>query len=366
MNRKSILFAGITALFALAASTSHAFPPPGAGKAERLTLAVTMTNDPVANQIKVYDAYTYTLVQTLPTNGLGGVGGNAHGVRSYNGTLFAAVNNGSNSVAVYRRAGDRLRLDRVVATTSAPVSIDFGNNHMYVAGATTVDSFVLHGNGVGSRDGTTTLKLANGSVPPAGSTAQVGVLDEGTLLVTLKTDPTPGTVDVVDLHNGAVAAATPTAVSAPAGTLTPFGFAVYPDGTAVITLAHSGQHGLFRDGTFVGEIAAGQNAPCWTVRNGKYLYTANTASKTISRLLGTGTNIFVDNAVAANIGTGGPSDIDADGGVLGVIDHGGGGSHLTLFTLNEFGELSLGVAIDLAVANANGVAIMLPPDEADR
>ena len=50
--------------------------------------------------------------------------------------------------------------------------------------------------------------------------------------------------------------------------------------------------------------------------------------------------------------------------VLGVIARGRVASHLTLFALNEFGELSLGVAIDLATANANGVAINSPLEEA--
>jgi hypothetical protein len=46
-----------------------------------------------------------------------------------------------------------------------------------------------------------------------------------------------------DLHDGAIIGAAPVAVSAPAGTLTPFGFSVYPDGTAVITPAHSSKGG---------------------------------------------------------------------------------------------------------------------------
>ena len=37
---------------------------------------------------------------------------------------------------------------------------------------------------------------------------------------------------------------------APANTLTPFGFSVYPDGTAAIIWAHSNQDGLFRNGAF--------------------------------------------------------------------------------------------------------------------
>jgi len=361
-----MLFASILALFTLSATPSFAAPPPGVeAKHEPLTLAVTMTNDSASNQIKIYDASTLDLLQTLSTNGIGGAAGNARGVRQFQGKLFAAVNNGSNSVAIFKRDGDSLKLDRVVTTTSAPVSVDFGNGHMYVAGATTVDSFVLNGNSVGSRDGTATLRLVGGGVPPNGSTAQVGAVDEETLLVTLKTDPTPGTVDTVALRNGAITGAVPTAISAPDGTLTPFGFAVYPDGTAVITLAHSSQDGLFRDGAFTAVISAGQAAPCWMTRIGKYLFTANTGSHTVSRLLGTGNNIFVDGLVAASIPTGGaPSDIDADGGVLGVIDHTAAASHLSLFTVNDFGELSAGASIDLAVANANGVAIMPPADDA--
>jgi hypothetical protein len=65
-------------------------------------------------------------------------------------------------------------------------------------------------------------------------------------------------------------------------------------------------------------------------RVGKHVFTANTGSQTISRLVGTGNNMFVDSPVAASIATGGaPADIDADAGVLGVIEHGAGQSHLS-------------------------------------
>jgi len=324
------------------------------------TLAIVMTNDPLANAIQVYDVNTHTLLQTLSTHGKGGVAGNARGIRQLDGELFAAVNNGSNTVAVFRREHSGLVFQQLVTTTSAPVSIDFGNDHMYVAGATTVDSFRMRHHDVDWMDGTTLLELAEGGVPPVGSTAQVGVVGERQLLVTLKSDPTPGTVDVVTLHGGAVSPAAPVAVAAPAGTLTPFGFSVYPDGTAVITLAHSNQDGLFRDGAFVSEIAAGQAAPCWTTRAGKYVFTANAGSRTISRLVGTGSHVFVDSLVAANVPTGGVADLDSAHGVLGVVDHAAGQSHLTLFTANAFGELApLGPAITVGVPNANGVAIMV-------
>jgi hypothetical protein len=361
MKRRTMLLTSATLALSAGlglAAQAPAFAAPGG----RSTLAVAMTNDPAANEIKVYDAATHALLQTLPTNGAGCVGGNARGVRQLDGDLVAAVNNGSNSVAVFQRIGNGLRFARTVTTTSAPVSIDFGNDHMYVAGATTADSFPLHGIEVGERDGTTGLQLASGGAPPAGSTAQIGVVDAASLLVTMKADPAPGTVDVIALREDGAIAGTPTAVSAPAGSLTPFGFSVYPDGTAVITLAHSNEDGLFRDGAFTAVIAAGQGAPCWSTRVGKYVFTANTGSRTVSRVVGTGANIFIDDPVAATITTGGaPSDIDASGGMMGVLDRGGGASHLTLLEVNAFGELTpSGAPIDLGTPSANGIALMPP------
>jgi hypothetical protein len=238
------------------------------------------------------------------------------------------------------------------------VSVDFGNGHMYVAGATTVDSFVLHDNNVAWRDGTTWLEVAGGGPPPDGSTAQVAVLGRRQLLVTLKA-PAPGTVDVVPLDDGAVTGAAPMAVPAPDGSQTPFGFDVYRDGTAVITLANSNQNALFRDGAFVSAATAGQQAPCWAVTVGKYVFVTNTGSRSITRLVGTGRNVFVDAAVAARTPGGGPTDSDADDGIVGVMDHGGGDSHLSFFSYNEFGELAPhGGPIATGLPNANGVAIV--------
>jgi hypothetical protein len=331
--------------------------------AHDVTLVVTMTNDPETNQIKVYDANTRVLLQTLSTHGKGGAGGNARGIRQLDGTLVAVVNNGSNTVALFRRDGAGLRFDEVVPTSSAPVSVDFGNDHLYVAGATTVDSFVLHEKSVQWLDGTVDLALAGGGVPPAGSTAQVGVTGERQLLVTLKADPEPGTVDIVSLEGGAVTGS-PAAVSAPQGTLTPFGFATYRDGSALITLAHSNHDGLFRDGAFAAVIAAGQEASCWMTRVGKYVFVANTGSRTISRLVGTGNHVFIDESIAAHVPTGAPADIDGAAGVLGVIDHGAGQSHLSLFFYNQFGELApVGAPIVVGVPDANGVAILPARDK---
>jgi len=76
-------------------------------------LVVTMTNDQDSNEIKIYDAESHALLQTLSTHGKGGVGGK-----------------------VFRRDGDALTFEKVIQTTGAPVSVDFGNDHLYVAGTT--------------------------------------------------------------------------------------------------------------------------------------------------------------------------------------------------------------------------------------
>lgn len=352
---------GMAVLLVLSAGVMSVHAQPGS-----LTLAATMTNA-TANQVKIYNTKTGALLQTLSTDGKGGAAGNARGVKSLDGYLLAAVNNGSNSVAIFRREGDQIVFEKTVSTTSAPVSIDFGNGHMYVAGATTVDSFQLLGGQVGWLDGTTGLLSASGGAPSAGSTAQVGVLDGEHLLVAIKNDPTlAGSVDIVPLHNdGAISGAAPTAVAGPSASLTPFGFSTYPDGSAVITLAHSNQLGLFVDGAFKTVVAAGESAPCWSTRIGKYVFTVNAVSKNISRVVGTGSNIFVDSLVAGSITSGGgPSDIDAAGGVLGVIDNEAATSttaaaaHLSLFTYDGFGNLtSSGAAINVGTS-ANGVAIL--------
>jgi hypothetical protein len=106
-------------------------------------------------------------------------------------------------VAVFERTGNRLTFEQLVVPSSAPVSVDFANDHLYVAGDNTVDSFRLVGNHVGALDGTVHLLLAGGGTPPNGATAQVGAAGPETLLVTIKTDPIPGTVDVIQLREGA-------------------------------------------------------------------------------------------------------------------------------------------------------------------
>lgn len=321
------------------------------------SLTVTMTNDPLDNKIQVYNTKTHLLIQTLRTYGKGGVKGNAFGIKQFNNKYLAVVNYGSRSVSVFIREGDRLKFKKTVMTSSSPVSIDFGYNHMYVAGSTTVDSFLF---GNLKKDGSVKLALAEGGEPPLGSTGQISVVTKkNELLVTLKNDPSPGTVDVISLHgDGSLSNVTP--IAAPSNTMAPFGFCVFEDGTALITLAHTNNLGLFRNNTFVNVINLGQNAPCWATKMDKYAFIINAGSRTISRIVSTGQNIFFDNLIAASITSGNPSDTDQNNGKLVVLAHNNNKSQLNFFRLNEFGDIIPdGNPVDInAFPNANGVSIM--------
>ena len=82
--RKVKMLGAATACLVAAASTVGI-----AGGHDR-KLVVTMTNDPRSNQIRLYDADTGALLQTVSTHGMGGVGGNTRGIRQHEGRLVAA------------------------------------------------------------------------------------------------------------------------------------------------------------------------------------------------------------------------------------------------------------------------------------
>src|SRR5256885_7860351 len=94
---------------------------------DRPTLVVTASNE-AANRLLVYDG-AGALVQTLPTGGQGGVGGNAGGIAVLDGTI-AVVNVASSSVSIFARETDGIVLEQVIAVASAPVSVALSKDHL--------------------------------------------------------------------------------------------------------------------------------------------------------------------------------------------------------------------------------------------
>lgn len=318
--------------------------------ADNRTLIVTSSNTP-ANQLLVYDT-TGALVQSVSTQGQGGVGNNAGGIATRNGDV-AVVNFGSQSVSILGRGDNGFTVRALVSTLSPPVSVAFGTDHLYVLGTTTIESHRIQGATVDTNtDGVTALSRADGSA------AQVGVIGDQ-LVISEKS----GAIEVAALREGAVVGPA-MEVAIPAGSDTPFGL-VTRGSNGYVTIAHSDEISLIKNGQLVALAATGsgfpngpgQQAPCWITLVGPYLFTSNSPSHTISRLVATGSSITLDAPIVAGT-TGAPIDIAADGDLLAVVeDNGNGQAHLTQFNID--GDGALGQTATTAIPSpANGVAIV--------
>lgn len=329
---------------------SGAVPMIRADQHER-TLVVTSSNAP-NNELLVYDTRG-ALIQTVSTLGQGGVGGNAGGIATDKGAV-AVVNFGSQSVSILARDEHGFEVRQVISTVSPPVSVAYGNNHLYILGTTTVESHRIEGSTIeANADGEIALLRADGTA------AQVGVVGDQ-VIVSEKS----GVIEVADLQEGAVVGPA-VSVPLPDGSRdTPFGL-VTRGRNAYVTIAHSDEISLIKNGQLVALAAIGsgfpsgpgQQAPCWIALSGPYLFTSNSPSHSISRLVATGRKVVLDAPVAAHT-DGAPIDIATDGELLAVVESNGGGqSHLTQFRVADDGTLARATTSAIA-SGANGVGIV--------
>jgi hypothetical protein len=310
-------------------------------------LIVTASNL-ATNQLLVFSP-AGTLLQTLPTQGQGGVGGNAGGVAARHGRV-AVVNFGSNNVSVFVRgegpAG--FRLEKVVPTHGSPVSVAFGEDHLYVLTTTQVESHAMgHGDVATSADGVAQLLHADSTA------AQVGVI-RGELVITEKSNA----IETVNLDaRGAVSGATSMVANIPANVDTPLGLATRGN-EAYVTIAHADETSLLRNNTVLATTGSGtQHAPCWLALQGPFLFSANSPSKSVSRYAVYGQHIVQDAAVVA-LFTGGPTDIAVGGSLAAVIDGAGTQSRVSVFNVDQDGNFTLRSVATLGSKSTNGVAIV--------
>jgi hypothetical protein len=317
--------------------------------ADRNRSLIVTSSNALTNALLVYDT-AGTLVQAVPTAGQGLASGRAGGIATKSGTV-AVVNFRSQNVSLFSRGDAGFELSQLLNTVSQPVSVAFGKDHLYVLGTTTVESHRIGRNGVDvDADGIVGLIDADGSA------AQVGVVGEQ-LIVTEKT----GTVEYVELRGGAVVGSPSAVTLSPEAGVTPFGFAVRGS-NAYVTFAGSDSVGVVKNGE-VTDVAStgtpggvGQHSPCWAALVGPFLFTTNSPSHSVSRLIAGGRTIALDASVVAQT-IGSPIDIAADGDLLSVVDTGGGVSHLTQFRVDEDGNLAQTASTPIA-SSANGVAIV--------
>jgi hypothetical protein len=330
---------GLGALLLVIAGTAQAY--------DRTAMIVTASNT-ASNQLLVYSP-TGALLKQIPTQGQGGVSGNAGGI-AQNRDRLAVVNFGSGNVSVFTKDRERgeLRLERVVRALASPVSVAFGDSHLYILSTTHVESHAIDRDGVSATaDGSAALLIGDGSA------AQVGVVT-GQLIISEKSNA----IESVNLNwAGAVAGAATLVASIPANVNAPFGLATRGN-DAYVTIAHANEISLVRHDKVLTVTGSGtQHAPCWVTLDGPFLFSANSPSQSVSRYAVYGQNIIQDAAVIATF-NGNPTDIASRGGLAAVIDSNGTVSHLSIFDVDEDGNFGLtGVATIKNVAT-NGVAVI--------
>jgi hypothetical protein len=189
-----------------------------------------------------------------------------------------------------------------------------------------------------------------------GSAAQVAVAGDE-LILTEKS----GGLERVQLREGVVFG-TPVPVALSEGqNNTPFGLTTRGS-NAYVTFAGSDVVGVLKNDRQTAFAAvgipggAGQHAPCWIAVVGPYLFTTNSPSHSVSRLIAGGANILLDDPVAAQT-TGAPIDVAANGDLLALVEAGDNASLLTQFRIDEAGNLTRIVSTPIASV-ANGIAIL--------
>ncbi len=337
-----ILTAAATAVLLLGTAT--------AASAEGSThgpLVLTASNA-TTNELVVLDA-TGAILRRIPTQGQGGVGGNAGGIAASRDRV-AVVNFGSANVSIFQRddGGRLFRLERVVQTLGSPVSVAFGNDHLYVLTGTGVESHRAGPWGVApAADGNAQLLHADGSA------AQVGVLRHE-LILSEKSNAIEG---VRLSGDGAVAGASTLVADIPANVNAPFGLATRGD-DAYVTIAHADEISLVRNDTVLAVTpSVTQHAPCWVALGGPFLFSANSPSKSVSRYAVYGQKIVQDAAVVAQF-AGNPTDIAYRDGFAAVVDAAAGASRVSVFKVDEDGNFTLQGVAALSSAATNGVAIV--------
>jgi 6-phosphogluconolactonase (cycloisomerase 2 family) len=281
----------------------------------------TLTNSAAGNAVLVFDRAgdgTLTPAGAVPTGGLGsgaGLGSQNAVALSHNGKRLFAVNAGDNTISAFRVKHDGL--DQLGGPVSSggvnPISLTVHGHLLYVLNAGgggspgNITGFEVEHDGLDPIAGST-RPLSGASVGPA----QVQFSPNGKLLVV--TEKATNLIDtyVVGSH-GLVSGPNPQASAA----ATPFGFAFDKHGDLIVSDAVGGSPGasglssydVSKSGVltaitpFLGDT---QTAACWvvTTKDGRFAYTTNTGSNTISTYRIDDGSLSLRNPTGATTGAG--------------------------------------------------------------
>jgi hypothetical protein len=327
-----------------------------AAEPDRGVLVLTSTNASSNNQVLVFQlesgaATALSLVQTLPTGGLGGASGNA-GILQMRDDLGAVANYGSNSVSQLAREGDLIEVRGQISLASGclkPDSVALTRDQLFVVGANCLESHAWPG---GAQDGAV-VHLSDTSA------AQVAV-GKTWGAVTF----TSGALEQVALTGWGTLSGSTASVALPSdANNTPLGAAFWGD-ILGFNPAHSPDSFAIVDAERNIYPVAGPtpsyptNAPCWIAKGpGNVWYTGNSPGHAISIFFSDGKGgVFYKSVPLA----GAPTDITVskDRKWLAVIYSANGNGYVAAFAIDKYGDLTpAATSSPIGVSAFSGVAI---------
>lgn len=255
-----------------------------------------LSNDPAGNAVLVWHRAgngSLTPAGSFPTGGLGtgaGLGSQGAIVLNDEACLLLAVNPGSNEITSFLLSPDGLVLaDRVASGGTLPTSLTIHDDLVYVLNAGGAGN--ITGFHIDEDDGKLT-PIADSTRPLSGDAAapaQVSFSPDGKTLVVTERATQQILTYSVDRRGRASGPAI-----FPSSGATPFGFAFARRGVLVVSEANGAPGGsaassyrLGRGGELsliTGSMPTTEGAACWVVvtGNGRYAYTANAASASVS------------------------------------------------------------------------------------
>jgi 6-phosphogluconolactonase len=297
-NMKTILLLSTFAILSIISTTSFAqnVPTTVGNSSAALGAVYVLSNQSIANSVLVYsrDANgNLTFSSSFPTGGTGaGTGGDplgSQGSLTLGFWLLFAVNAGSSDISMFAvRGTDLVLLDRKPSGGLKPVSVAVHGFYVYVVnagGTPNISGFFI------DTIGGHLVPLPNSQRPLAGGTlAMPGDINfnaDGSVLLVSE----EGT-QLIDTYRVDFRGYASGPISHASSGKTPFGFSITNRGYAIVSEAGSNAASSYETDQIgdlklvSGSVALGQKAPCWlvTTHDGRYAYTANAGSGTISSL----------------------------------------------------------------------------------
>jgi 6-phosphogluconolactonase (cycloisomerase 2 family) len=326
--------------------------PAAAASQSAVGAVYTSTNVISGNEILVYNRSSdgsLALVGSYATGGLGsgaGLGSQSAVALSHNNHWLFTVNAGSHQISSFAVTESGLQLiDVVDSGGTLPVSLTVYKDWLYVlnaGGSGNISGFSVEQDGSLSPLAASTQPLSNDGVGAAPAVAQIAFSSDGSTLMV--TEKSTNLIDTYPVENGWAGAPN----LHPSAGATPFGFAFDRHNHAIVSEASGSVSSYSIDKNVFDVISPaivnGQVAACWIAisNNGKYAYTTNAGSGTISsyRIAEDGALTLL-NATAGVIGAGSsPVDMAFSNNGQTMYALANGAHTISIFGMNADGSLS--------------------------